>query len=48
MCFFFGGGVVIKLGDEVMGAIGARGAPSARLDDRCARAGLERILGRLK
>jgi uncharacterized protein GlcG (DUF336 family) len=45
---FFGGGVVIKIGDEVMGAIGASGAPGARLDDRCARAGLERIQDRLK
>ena len=26
---FFGGGVVIKLGDEVLGAIGASGAPGA-------------------
>jgi uncharacterized protein GlcG (DUF336 family) len=45
---FFGGGIVIKMGDEVMGAIGASGAPGARLDDRCARAGLERIMDRLK
>ncbi len=45
---FFGGGVVIKVGGEVIGAIGASGAPGARLDDRCARAGLERIQDRLK
>jgi uncharacterized protein GlcG (DUF336 family) len=45
---FFGGGVVIKIGDEVIGAIGASGAPGARLDDRCARAGLERIQDRLR
>ena len=42
---FFAGGVVIKFGDEVMGAIGASGAPGAKLDDNCARAGLERISG---
>jgi len=30
---FFGGGVVIKLGDEVIGSIGAAGAPGAKLDD---------------
>jgi uncharacterized protein GlcG (DUF336 family) len=26
---FFGGGIVIKLGDETIGAIGASGAPGA-------------------
>jgi uncharacterized protein GlcG (DUF336 family) len=45
---FFGGGVVIKLGDEVIGAIGASGAPGAMLDDNCARAGLKKIRDRLK
>jgi uncharacterized protein GlcG (DUF336 family) len=45
---FFGGGVVIKVGDEVIGAIGASGAPGAMLDDNCARAGLEKIRDRLK
>jgi uncharacterized protein GlcG (DUF336 family) len=45
---FFGGGVVIKLGDEAIGAIGAAGAPGAKLDDACARAGLEKIRDRLK
>ena len=45
---FFGGGVVIKMGDEVMGEIGASGAPGAKLDDNCARAGLEKIRERLK
>lgn len=39
----FGGGIVIKKGDEVVGAIGASGAPGANLDDGCARAGLEKI-----
>jgi uncharacterized protein GlcG (DUF336 family) len=45
---FFGGGVVIKLGDEVIGSIGAAGAPGAKLDDGCAHAGLDKILDRLK
>ena len=36
---FFGGGVVIKLGDEVIGSIGASGALGAKLDDACAKAG---------
>jgi uncharacterized protein GlcG (DUF336 family) len=44
---FFGGGVVIKLGDETIGAIGASGAPGAKLDDNCAHAGLEKIRDRL-
>jgi len=45
---FFGGGIVIKLGDETIGAIGASGAPGAKLDDNCARAGLDKIRDRLK
>jgi uncharacterized protein GlcG (DUF336 family) len=43
-----GGGIVIKIGDEVVGAIGAAGAPGANLDDACARAGLEKIQTQLK
>jgi uncharacterized protein GlcG (DUF336 family) len=45
---FFGGGVVIKLNDEVIGSIGASGAPGANLDDNCAKAGLNKIRDRLK
>ena len=45
---FFGGGVVIKQGDEVIGAIGAAGAPGGKLDDACAKAGLDRIRDQLK
>jgi uncharacterized protein GlcG (DUF336 family) len=45
---FFGGGVVIKLGDEVIGSIGAAGAPGAKLDDSCAHAGLDKIRDPLK
>jgi uncharacterized protein GlcG (DUF336 family) len=45
---FLGGGVVIKLGDETIGAIGASGAPGAKFDDNCARAGLDKIRDRLK
>jgi uncharacterized protein GlcG (DUF336 family) len=40
--------VVIKLGDETIGAIGAGGAPGAKLDDACARAGLDKIKDRLQ
>jgi uncharacterized protein GlcG (DUF336 family) len=45
---FFGGGVVIKLGDEVIGSIGAAGAPGAKLDDGCAHTGLDKIRDQLK
>lgn len=41
---FFGGGVVVKLGDEVIGSIGASGAPGAKL----AHAGLDKIRDQLK
>ena len=44
----FGGGLVIKLNDEVVGAIGAAGAPGGNLDEACARAGLDKIRDRLK
>ena len=43
-----GGGIVIKLGDEVVGAIGAGGAPGGDLDDACAKAGLVKIKDQLK
>jgi uncharacterized protein GlcG (DUF336 family) len=44
----FGGGVVIKFHDEVIGAIGAAGAPGGDLDENCAKAGLEKIRSRLE
>jgi uncharacterized protein GlcG (DUF336 family) len=45
---FFPGGAVVKLDNEVIGAIGAAGAPGGNLDDGCAKAGLEKIRDRLK
>jgi uncharacterized protein GlcG (DUF336 family) len=42
---FFGGGVVIRLGDEV---IGASGRARAKLDDGCVRARLDKIRHQLK
>lgn len=42
------GAVVIKAGDEVIGAIGASGAPGGEKDEACARAGLAKISDRLK
>lgn len=44
----FGGGVVIKLGDEVVGAVGAAGAPGANLDEACARAGIDKVRDQIK
>ena len=43
-----GGGIVIKHGDEVVGALGASGAPGGNLDDACAQAGLDKIKDQLK
>ena len=43
-----GGGVVIKTGTTVVGAIGAAGAPGFQLDDACAKAGVAKIAERLK
>jgi uncharacterized protein GlcG (DUF336 family) len=43
-----GGGIVIKVGGQVVGAIGAAGAPGGDLDDVCARAGLDVIRDQLK
>lgn len=36
-----GGGVPVKLGDEVIGAIGVAGAPGGHLDGQCAIAAIE-------
>jgi len=43
-----GGGLVIKSGDEVLGGIGASGAPGGDLDDVCAKAGLDKIIAGMK
>ena len=43
----FGGGVVVRLGTETIGAIGAAGAPGGKLDDACAQAGLDAIKSQL-
>ena len=40
--------MVSRFNDEVVGAIGAAGAPGANLDDDCAKAGLAKIQDRLK
>ncbi len=43
-----GGGRPIRVGDEIIGAIGVGGAPGGQLDDQCAAAGINRIRDRLK
>lgn len=43
-----GGGIPIRVGDQVIGAIGVGGAPGAHLDEQCAEAGIGKIRGRLK
>ncbi|HXR87813.1 MAG TPA: heme-binding protein [Stellaceae bacterium] len=42
------GGVPIKLGNEIIGGIGAAGAPGGDKDEACAKAGLAKIADRLK
>jgi len=42
-----GGGLPIRVGDEVVGAIGVDGSPGGHLDDQCAEAGIARIRERL-
>jgi uncharacterized protein GlcG (DUF336 family) len=42
-----GGGVPIRAGDEVVGAIGVGGAPSGNIDEECGNAGIARIRDRL-
>ena len=42
------GGVVIKVGDEVIGAIGVSGAPGGDNDAVCAKTALEKIRDRMK
>ncbi len=41
------GGVPIRSGNEVIGAIGVGGAPGGNLDEACANAGIEKIKDRL-
>jgi uncharacterized protein GlcG (DUF336 family) len=43
-----GGGMPIRVGDEVIGAIGVGGAPGGQLDEQCAAAAIDKIRERLK
>ena len=38
-----GGGVPIKVGNEVIGAVGVGGAPGGHLDEQCAMAALDKV-----
>lgn len=42
------GGVPVKVGDEVIGAVGVGGAPGGHFDEECANAGVEAVKDQLK
>ncbi len=42
------GAIVVKVGDEVIGAIGVSGAPGGEKDEACARAALDKVQPGLK
>ena len=44
----FEGGLPIKVGDQLIGAIGVSGAPSGDKDAACAQAALAKVAGQLK
>lgn len=43
-----GGGVPIRVGNEVIGAVGVGGAPGGHLDEACANAGIAKVAELLK
>jgi uncharacterized protein GlcG (DUF336 family) len=43
-----GGGVPVKVGTEVIGAVGVGGAPGGHLDEQCANAGIAKVAELLK
>ncbi|MES2960283.1 MAG: heme-binding protein [Pseudomonadota bacterium] len=43
-----GGGVPVKVGNEVIGAVGIGGAPGGHLDEQCALAALDKVKGALQ
>jgi uncharacterized protein GlcG (DUF336 family) len=42
------GALPIKIGDEVIGAVGVSGAPGGEKDEACAKAGLDKVADQLK
>ena len=43
-----GGGVPVKVGNEVIGAVGVGGAPGGHLDEKCAMDGIAKVQDQLK
>ncbi|KQV86315.1 heme-binding protein [Rhizobacter sp. Root1221] len=43
-----GGGVPVKVGNDVIGAVGVGGAPGGHLDEQCAVAGIAKVQSQLK
>jgi uncharacterized protein GlcG (DUF336 family) len=43
-----GGGVPVKVGNDVIGAVGVGGAPAGQLDEQCAVAAIEKVKDLLK
>lgn len=43
-----GGGVPVKVGNDVIGAVGIGGAPTGNLDEQCAMAALDKVTDALK
>ena len=43
-----GGGVPVRVGNEVIGAVGIGGAPGGHLDEQCAVAAIEKVKDQLK
>ena len=43
-----GGGVPVRVGNEVIGAVGVSGAPGGHLDEQCALAALDKVKESLK
>ena len=43
-----GGGVPVRVGNEVIGAVGVGGAPGGHLDEQCAVAALDKVKGSLQ
>ncbi|MEJ0071762.1 MAG: heme-binding protein [Pseudomonadota bacterium] len=42
------GGLPIKVGDDVIGAIGVSGAPGGEKDEVCSKAGIDKVADQLK
>lgn len=43
-----GGGVPVRVGNDVIGAVGVGGAPGGHLDEQCALAGLDKVKDQLQ